>query len=108
LNECVLGKGKYQLGLEVISAVSNNGVALIKRSGMVLEEGASLAVQLQVITLGTGQQSDGRQDSGVHATFSLLQQYTRYSFVPLIKSFMEMGARATVSKTRLSTPPATP
>ena len=90
-------KRRYALALEVSNSGSGNGLAFIKRGGLALEEGASLAAQLQVITLGPGLQSDGRQDAGAHAIFSLIQQYTRHSFAPLIKSFMEAGARGPVS-----------
>jgi hypothetical protein len=39
------------------------------------------------MTLGPGLASDS-PEAAVNATFSLLQQYTKYSFAPLVKAFL--------------------
>lgn len=76
-------------------------LAFIKRNAGALQDNVPLSTQLQIITLNGGGPAPNRtsrgggeggeraslsSDSTAHATFALLQQYTRYSFTPLVKS----------------------
>lgn len=73
------------------------GLAFIKRAAGPLDESGALGGQIQVISLGAGTQVGGNGGGGetavattpeanAHALFALLQQYTRYSFAPLVKA----------------------
>lgn len=75
------------------------GLAFIKRVLGPLDEGAALGAQLQVISLGPGVLlGDGAAaatpEASAHALFALLQQYTRYSFAPLVKALATTDAAA--------------
>lgn len=82
------------------------GLAFIKRMLGPLDEGVALGAQIQVISLGAGVLLGGdgsgpaTPEASAHALFALLQQYTRYSFAPLVK------ALATEATTSAKTGPA--